>query len=160
MKNFVTSIILCFGLICVYSCSKKNGNQSPPSNSNPQPTVTNFSVNGVAANSPNPSAAAIGSNYIIGATDNVYYYPQLQIAFSGTYAPVSGSYSIVRTPTGPFQCSFALATSSTVTASSVSGVVNISTAATPNNTASFTSIVCTATGTTTASYTVSGTIKY
>ncbi len=156
-------------LLCIYSCSKKDSgtsSSSSTSGSNPQPTITNFSVNGVAANTPIPSSYTLGGNFIVGATDATYSYPQLQLTFSGNMPPISGPYTIVHTPTSPFYCSFSLitATSSTITptitSTASSGIVNISATATPNNTASFSNILCTGTGTNTTTYTVSGTIKY
>ena len=154
----IFKIITVFILVSLYSCTKKD---STTTTSPKQPIVTNFSVNGVAANSPNPSAAAIGGNYIISATDNTNYYPEIQIAFSGTNAPGSGTYNIVKATPGVLQCSFILTpNTSTNTASAASGVVTITAATTPNNTASFSQVICTATGTTTTTYTITGTIKY
>src|ERR1700739_3114717 len=158
----VLKITAIFCLILFYSCSKKDSsNTSNTSNSTPQPVVTHFSVNGVAANTPIPSADTLRGNYTVGATDATYGYPQLQLTFLGNTAPVSGPYSIVHTATSPFQCSFVLTpSSSTVTATASSGVVTISAATTPNNSASLRSILCTSTGTATATYTVTGTIRY
>ena len=169
MKALSRIAILVFVLLGIYSCAKKDdttNSSSNTTNSNPQPTVTSFSVNGVAANSPIPGASTIGRKFVISATDGVYSYPQIKITFPDTLAPISGPYTIVQTPISAFQCSFMLttATSSTVTPTITStaslGTVTVTAAATPNNSASFSNIICTNTGTTTTTFTVSGTIKY
>jgi hypothetical protein len=168
MKALLRIAVLVFILFATYACAKKDtttSSSSTSTNANPQPTVTNFSVNGVASNAPNPSTDTIGGNFIVEATD-ANGYPKIQIKFLGKTAPISGPYSIYGSASGAFQCSFMLttATSSTVTPTIVStassGIVNISAAATPNNSATFSNIVCTNTGTATTTYTVTGTIKY
>ncbi len=169
MKTISRVAIVFFVLINMFACTKKDTSSSQlnTSNSNPQPTITNYSINGVAANAPIPASYTLGGNFIVEATDNNSYpQTQIQLTFSGNMSPVSGPYTIVHTATSPFYCSFLITTttSSTITPTVIStassGIVTIAAATTPNNSASFSSILCTNTGTTTTTYTVSGTIKY
>jgi hypothetical protein len=162
MKALQRISIIVFILLSIYSCAKKDSNTNT-SGTNPQPTVTSFSVNGVAANSPIPGAYRIGNNFVVMATDVTYNYPQIKITFPDTIDPISGPYSVVHTASGPFQCSFLLTTNTstvTTTAPASIGTVTVTAAATPNNLASFNSILCTSTGTATTTYTVTGIIKY
>jgi hypothetical protein len=166
MNSLSRSVIIVLVLLSVYSCAKKDDTTSPSASttgSNPQPSITSYSVNGVAANSPIPGTSTLGGNFAVIATDpNSYPETQLKITFSGTNTPISGPYSILNSASGPFQCSFLLTSTTTVTTTAPAsiGTVTVTAAATPNNLASFSNIICTNTGTTTTNYTVSGTIKY
>ena len=108
MKSITSIALLVIAGFCIFSCAKKSGNAGSTNNSNPQPAVTSFSVNGAAANSPVPGAYKSGHTYVLQATDNANYYPEIQITFADTTNPISGTYNVVRTATGPFQCTFML----------------------------------------------------
>jgi hypothetical protein len=158
MKMASKYILIASVLLGIYSCAKKDSNNTP---STPAPVITNFSVNGVAAISPIPGATKSGGSYVVSATDGTYGYPQVKITFPDTIAPASGPYSIINGGPSGYRCSFLLipdVSGNLATASS--GVVTVSAAPTPNNTASFSNIVCRSTATVSVTYTVSGTIKY
>jgi hypothetical protein len=114
-------------------------------------TTTNFTVDGTAESNPSASGAANGGSFVVlGASGSII----IQITFPGTSAPSTGTYNITSgTPTGS-ECGFILTDGGTFTAAS--GVVNVTAAASPGNTATFSGILCSGS----SAHTVSGTVKY
>jgi hypothetical protein len=114
-------------------------------------TTTNFTVDGTSESNPTASGAANGGNFVVlGASGSVI----IQLTFPGTSAPATGTYNITSgTPTGN-ECGFILTDGGSFSAAS--GVVNVTAAASPSNTATFSSILCSGS----SAHTVSGTIKY
>jgi hypothetical protein len=118
-------------------------------------TTTNFTVDGTSAASPTTSGLPSGGNFIVLAIANTSD-PQIQITFPGTSAPATGSYTITNgTPTGN-QCGFLLTTTVGVY-TAASGIVSVTAAASPGNTATFSGIICSNSG---VNHIASGTIKY
>jgi|ERR1700757_2287564 len=119
-------------------------------------TTTNFTVDGTAASSPTANGLAQSGNYFVTAFDNSGT-PSIQITFPGTSAPASGAYAITtNTAIAGNQCNFSI-TTATGTSSASTGTVNVTAAATPSNTAVFSSIPCGGPG---GAHTVTGAIKY
>ena len=166
-KIFTTTTVLALGVLIAFACKKSTtttatttttsttsstSTTSTPSNT----TTTNYSVDGTAAVNITVRANASNPFYVIGATPTSAY-PSLQIAFSGTVAPTSGTYTIVSGSPAAGQCSFSLVPSSSGTSLASSGVVTVTAATSPGNTVAFSSISCTGTG---GTHTVTGALKY
>jgi hypothetical protein len=161
-KIFTITTVLGLGALIAFSCKKSTtttttattttsttGTNSTPTNT----TTTNYSVDGTAAVNITVHGNASSPYFVVQAAPTSTY-PSLQIAFSGTTAPVSGTYSITTstTPTAN-QCIFAVTTASGNTSPASSGVVTVTAAATPSNTVVFTGITC-------GAHTVTGALKY
>ena len=152
----ISKIVFISLLVSIYSCAKKDKTTTTTS----APVTTNFSINGVAANSPIPGAVKNGGNFVVSATD-ANGYPQVKITFADTIAPASGSYTIINGGASANRCSFLITSDlSGDIATASSGVVTVTAAPTPNNTITFSNVVCRSIITYSLTYTVSGAVKY
>src|SRR5665213_2802695 len=148
MKKFCYITILLF---IAYSCKKNTTNTTPTNNTTT--TVTSFSVDGVAVNNRAHSSFLNGGNYGIiayGANSN----PELQVTFSGTTTPTSGTYAITTGTVTYAKCLFTLSDTG-YTSTATSGYVNVVTS--PNNFINFSNISVGGNG---GNHSLSGTITY
>ena len=152
MKKFG---ILCIVLLIAFSCKKKDSTAT--NTSTVPPTVTTFSIDGHEVTGLTHNSFKSDSTHygVIAYGNNAN--PEIQIIFSGTVAPIYGTYQITSsTPTFAL-CSLTLSDTGYHSSAST-GYVNVVTSTTaPNNVATFSNVaVSGALG----HHTVSGTITY
>lgn len=146
---------ICYIAVVIFiACGCKKS--TPASSTPPATTASSLSIDGVAVSNLTHSSFINGSNFGViayGLNSN----PELQVTFSGTNTPTSGTYAIAAGTVSYAKCLVTLSDTG-YASSAASGYVNIVTSITAsNNTLSFSNISVTGN---LGHHIISGTITY
>ena len=161
-KVFALSLFLLVCMLIGFACKKSSTTTTTNSTSSTSgvpinTSVTNFTVDGVAASNPTQLYNNSTGNYAVTGLDGSHQFPQIQLIFPGTSSPASGTYAIVNTngaSPAAGQCELFLVNASGSYPAS-SGNVNV--AAGTSSSANFSNITCSGSGNT---HTVTGNVKW
>ncbi len=175
-KIFTITTILGLGILISFACKKSSTTTTPASTSSTtgsttgsttsstptNTTTTNFTIDGTNSTSYSTSSQTFSGSFFVFSANSVSStgYPIIQLQFPGNTFPASGTYPIV-TVTGSAppagKCGFTYEGSAALTSAASSGVITITAATTPSNTAVFSAIICSGSA---GTHTVTGAVKY